>query len=68
MKIDTLVGIDNYTLMIYSYAKGVYSFCLIDPSGISYNFDSMFLNSKDAYESGKNGVKLAFEFDLNQYQ
>jgi hypothetical protein len=66
MKIDTLVGINNYTLMIYSYSKGFYSFSIIDCSGAAYNFDSIFSNSKDAYESGKNAVKLAFEFDLNK--
>ncbi|MGF1539718.1 MAG: hypothetical protein ACFCU5_04585 [Pleurocapsa sp.] len=66
MKIDTLVGINNYTLMVYSYPKGFYSFCIIDRSGATYNFDSIFSNSTDAYFSGKNAVKLAFEFDLNK--
>ena len=68
MKIDTLVGIANYTLVVYSYDKGFYQFCIIDRYGVMYNFDSIFSNSKDAYESGKNAVNLAFEFDLNKHQ
>ena len=67
MKIDTLVGINNYTLLIYSYPKGFYRFCIIDCAGVAYNFDSIFANAKAAYESGKNAVKLAFEFDINNY-
>ena len=68
MKIDTLAGIDNYTLLVYSYRNGFYQFCIIDRSGVVYNFDSIFSKSKDAYERGKNAIKLAFTFDLNKYE
>lgn len=66
MKIDTLVGIDNYTLVIYYYPTGFYQFCIIDRAGKSYNFNSIFLNAQDAYERGKNAIKLAFDFDVNK--
>lgn len=67
MKIDTLLGIDNYTLMVYAYPDGFYRFSIIDPLGISYDFDSVFLNAENACQKGKDAVKLAFEFDLNEY-
>lgn len=68
MKIETLIGLDNYTLMVYAYPDGFYRFCIIDPTGIAYDFDSIFLNSEDAIEKGTDAVKLAFEFDGNEYQ
>lgn len=66
MKIDTLVGIDNYTLLVYYYPTGFYQFCIIDGAGKTYSFNSIFLNAKDAYERGKNAVRLAFDFDINK--
>ncbi|MGF1539717.1 MAG: hypothetical protein ACFCU5_04580 [Pleurocapsa sp.] len=68
MKIDTLVGINNYTLVIYAYPDGFYRFCIIDSTGIPYNFDSMFLTAEEANQKGKDAVNLAYEFDLNEYQ
>lgn len=67
MKIDTLLGIDDYTLMIYAYPDGFYRFSIIDAIGMSYDFDSIFINAEDARQKGKEAVKLAFEFDLNEY-
>ena len=67
MKIDTLLGIDDYTLMIYAYPDGFYRFSIIDSIGMSYDFDSIFINAEDARQKGKEAVKLAFEFDLNEY-
>ena len=74
MKIDTLVGIDNYTLVIYYYPTGFYQSWVFCPSVQmtlrrnihSDNFNSIFLNAQDAYERGKNAIKLAFDFDVNK--
>jgi hypothetical protein len=68
MNIGTLVGINDYTLMVYAYPDGFYRFSIIDATGIPYNFDSAFLTAEEADRKGRDAVNLACEFDLNEYQ
>ncbi len=68
MKIETLIGINEYTLVVYAYPDGFYRFCIIDSLGIPYDFDSVFLSAEEANQKGRDAVNLACEFDLNEYQ
>lgn len=68
MKIETVIGIKNYTLMVYYRPNdGLYGFSLIDCAGVTYNFDSIFMTAEEAYHKGRNAVQLAFNFDRNQH-
>ena len=68
MKIETLIGIKGYTLMVYRGTDYLYRFCIIDFTGVSYNFDSTFLTAEEANQKGKDAVDLAFDFDLKKQQ
>ena len=68
MKIETLVGLKGYTLIVYRGFDYLYRFSIIDFSGILYNFDSIFLTAQEANQKGREAVELAFDFDLKKHQ
>ncbi|MEL6493683.1 MAG: hypothetical protein AAFQ41_01005 [Cyanobacteria bacterium J06623_7] len=63
MKIDSVIGIDSYTLLVYCSEDRLYRFSIIDSSGIAFNFDSIFLTAAEAVLKGKEAVEVAFDFD-----
>lgn len=65
MKIQDVIGIDGYTLLIYRSLDRLYRFSIIDFSGIAFNFDSIFLTAEEANIKGRAAVEIACEFDLN---
>ena len=68
MKIQSLLGIGGYTLVVYRGFDDLYRFSIIDFTGLPYNFDSLFLTAPEALSQGREAVKLAFDFDVNQKQ
>ena len=67
MEIQNLVGINGYTLLIYRSLDQLYRFCIIDFSGIAFNFDSIFLTAEEANLKGRAAVEIACDFDHNQH-
>jgi hypothetical protein len=65
MKIQEVIGIDGYTLLIYRSLDRLYRFSIIDFSGIAFNFDSIFLTAEEANIKGRAAVEIACEFDMN---
>lgn len=65
MKIQDVIGIDGYTLLIYRSLDRLYRFSIIDFSGIAFNFDSIFLTAEEANIKGRAAVEIACEFDMN---
>ena len=63
MKINSVIGIDGYTLLVYRSADKLYRFSIIDFSGIAFNFDSIFLTAEEANIRGREAVEVAFNFD-----
>lgn len=52
MKIQNVIGIDGYTLLIYRSLDQLYRFSIIDFSGIPFSFDSIFLTAEEAKSKG----------------
>ncbi|MGL5077477.1 MAG: hypothetical protein ACRDBG_16845 [Waterburya sp.] len=67
MKIQNVVGINGYTLLIYRSLDQLYRFSIIDFSGIAFNFDSIFLTAEEANFKGRAAVEIACDFDRHQY-
>ncbi len=67
MKIENVIGIDGYTLLIYRSVDHLYRFSIIDFSGTAFNFDSIFLTAEEANLKGRAAVKMAYGFDHNQH-
>ncbi len=65
MKIQNVIGIDGYTLLIYRSLDQLYRFSIIDFSGIVFNFDSIFLTAEEANVKGRAAVEIACDFDCN---
>lgn len=65
MKIQNVIGIDGYTLLVYRSIDQLYRFSIIDFSGIAYGFDSVFLTAKQANLEGRAIVEIAF--NINQH-
>ena len=63
MNINSVIGIDGYTLLVYRSADLLYRFSIIDSSGIAFSFDSIFLTAEEANIKGREAVKVAFDFD-----
>lgn len=63
MKIEHVIGIDGYTLLVYRSSDQLYRFSIIDFSGISFSFDSIFLTAEEANIKGRAAVEIACEFD-----
>lgn len=63
MKINSVIGIDGYTLLVYCSEDRLYRFSIIDSLGIAFNFDSIFLTAEEANIKGKEAVEVAFDFD-----
>ena len=63
MKIDSVIGIDGYTLLVYRSQDRLYRFSIIDSSGIFFSFDSIFLTAEEANIKGREAVEVAFDFD-----
>lgn len=63
MKVQNVIGIDGYTLLVYRSLDQLYRFSIIDFSGIPFSFDSVFLTAEDAQEKGLAAVEIACEFD-----
>lgn len=63
MKINSVIGIDGYTLLVYRSADKLYRFSIIDSCGISFSFDSIFLTAEEANIKGREAVEVAFDFD-----
>ncbi len=66
MKIQNVIGIDGYTLLIYRSLDQLYRFSIIDFSGIAFNFDSIFLTAEEANVKGRAAVEIACDFDLQR--
>ncbi len=63
MKIQNVIGIDGYTLLIYRSLDQLYRFSIIDFSGIPFSFDSIFLTAEEAKDKGLAAVEIACDFD-----
>lgn len=67
MKVQDLIGIDGYTLVVYSSPDLLYRFSIIDSSGIAFRFDSIFLTAEEAKVKGRAAMEIAFDFDKHLY-
>lgn len=63
MKIQNVIGIDGYTLLVYRSLDQLYRFSIIDFSGIAFSFDSIFLTAEEAKIRGLAAVEIACDFD-----
>ena len=65
MKIQSVTGIDGYTLLVYLSSDCLYRFSIIDFSGMAFNFDSVFLTAEEAKIKGRAAVEIACDFDMH---
>jgi len=65
MKIQNVIGIDGYTLMVYRSSDELYRFSIIDFSGMTFGFDNLFLTANEAIIKGRAAVEMACELDHN---
>jgi hypothetical protein len=65
MKIQYVIGINGYTLLIYRSLARQYGYSIIDFSGISFDFDSIYATLEEATIEGRTAVNLACDFDRN---
>lgn len=65
MKIQSVTGIDGYTLLVYRSLDCLYRFSIIDFTGVAFNFDSVFLTSEEANIRGRIAVEIACDFDMH---
>lgn len=65
MNIETVIGIDGYTLLVYRSLDRLYRFSIIDFSGTAFSFDSIFLTAEEANIQGRAAIEMAWEFDRN---
>lgn len=63
MKIQNIIGIEGYTLIVYRSNDQLYRFSIIDSSGIAFNFDNIFLTAEEANIKARNAIEIAFDFD-----
>lgn len=63
MKIQNVIGINGYTLLIYRSSDRLYRFSIIDFYGIVFNFDSTFLTAEEANVNGRDSIEIACSFD-----
>jgi hypothetical protein len=63
MKIQNVIGIDGYTLLVYRLSDRLYRFSIIDSLGIAFNFDNIFLTPEEATIKGRSAIEIAFDFD-----
>lgn len=63
MKIENVIGINGYTLIVYRSPDQLYRFSIIDSSGIAFNFDNIFLTEEEANIKGRDAIEIAFDFD-----
>ena len=68
MKIENVIGIDGYTLLVFRSLDQLYRFSIIDFSGMSFGFDSIFLTADEAIVKGRVAIKMACELDHNHRQ
>lgn len=65
MKIQNVIGINGYTLLIYRSLDLLYRFSIVDFAGVAFNFDSIFLTAEEANIKGRAAIQIACEFDAN---
>ena len=65
MKIQDVIVIDGYTLLIYRSSDRRYRYSIIDFSGIPFDFDSISISAAEAKLKGRAAVKIASDFDRN---
>jgi hypothetical protein len=63
MKIQHVIGIDGYTLLVYRSIDQLYRFSIIDFSGIAFSFERVFLSPEEAKIKGRDAIENAFNFD-----
>jgi len=63
MIIENVIGIDDYTLLVYRSDDHLYRFSIIDALGIAFSFDNVFLTAEEANMKGRAAVEIAFDFD-----
>lgn len=68
MKIQNVIGINGYTLLVYRSLDQLYRFSIIDFSGMAFGFDSIFLTADEAIIKGRAAVEIACELDHNHQQ
>lgn len=57
MKIQTLIGIDGYSLLISKGSKNSYSFSIVDREIVVHNFEGIYSNSDLAIARGKSVIE-----------
>ena len=57
MKIQTLIGIDGYSLLISQNSKNSYSFSIIDRQIVVHNFEGIYPNLTLAIARGKSVIE-----------
>ena len=65
MKIQSITGINSYTLLVYRSLDCLYHFSIIDFTGVAFNFDSVFLTAEEANIKGRRAVEIACDFDMH---
>ena len=68
MKIHSVIGIDDYTLVIYRSNDQLYRFSIIDFSGIAFDCENPFLTPEEANLEGRMIVEISFDFDKYFYK
>lgn len=63
MTIQSVTGIDGYTLLVFRSDDHLYRFSIVDALGIAFSFDNVFLTAEEANIKGRAAVEIAFDFD-----
>ena len=64
-KIYSVIGINNFTLLVYQSEDRLYRFSIIDSSGNAFNFDGVFTMEEEASAKGRIAIEIALDFDKN---
>ena len=57
MKIQTLIGVDGYSLLISQGSKNSYSFSIVDREIVVHSFEGIYPNSTMAIARGKSVIE-----------
>ena len=64
-KIYSIIGIDDFTLLVYRSEDRLYRFSIIDGYGCAFNFDGVVTTEEEASVKGRIAIEIALDFDRN---
>jgi predicted Fe-Mo cluster-binding NifX family protein len=58
MRIEEVININGYTLMVYYTPGRCYQFSIIDVDGMVYDFDDIFYTAEAAEREGRAAIRV----------